>query len=89
MGKFKALALSLPLAVALVLPPDAADARRRDKVAAGIGIGLIGGAIASRGDPGAMIGGAIAGGIVGKIASDRDRRHREWRRDYRNHRYHR
>lgn len=83
MRNIRTLALSLPIALAFIMPPDVADARnRKDRVAIGIGVGLIGGAIASRGDPGAMIGGAIAGGVVGHAVS-RHKERREWRRESR------
>jgi hypothetical protein len=89
MRKITGLVLSLPVAFALALPPDIADARnRKDRVAIGIGVGLLGGALASRGDAGAMIGGAIGGGVIGSAYSrHRDReRYREWRRESRDHR---
>ena len=86
MGKITRLALSLPVALVLIVPPQMAEARNRN-LAAGIGIGLIGGAIASRGDPGAMLGGAIAGGVVGGIVDHHRRKeYREWRRDVRDYR---
>lgn len=83
MRRIKTLALSLPIALAFLLPPEAADARnRKDRVAIGIGVGLIGGAIASQGRPGAMIGGAVAGAAIGHAIS-REKERREWRRESR------
>lgn len=81
------LALALPLALSLAVTPDFAEARsKKDNIAIGIGLGLLGGALMSRGDPAATIGGAIAGGVIGGVTSkDRRERQREWRHDYRRH----
>lgn len=88
MHMYKRIALAAPLALVLALPAQSAMADRKDRkeLAIGLGIGLLGAAIASNGDPGAMIGGAIVGGAIGhEIGRDKDRRkYREWRRDRQN-----
>lgn len=56
------------------------DERRNTLI--GAGIGMLGGAILSDGDPWATIGGAAAGGLIGNVATERPRyrhRHRNWR----------
>ncbi len=72
------------LAIALVLSvtvPGIAEAGKKERaIALGVGIGMLGGALASNGDPRAVLGGAVAGGLIGSVA-DRDRR--EWRQDRR------
>lgn len=74
--------------------PATADAKshhkdRKDKTGStilGIGIGLLGGALLSDGDPWATLAGAAAGGAVGNAAAghrgrkDNDRRWRDERR---------
>lgn len=58
---------------------------RRDKrrnTIIGAGIGMIGGAVLSGGDPWATVAGAAGGGLVGNLATQRPRyrlRHRDWR----------
>lgn len=63
-----------------------ADARRHDRdhhdktggTILGIGIGLLGGALLSDGDPWATLAGAAAGGAIGNAtASSHDRHHRD------------
>ena len=78
------------LACMLVGAPAVAEAQRYqrdndDKTAntvLGIGLGLLGGALLSDGDPWAALAGAAAGGAIGNAASgDRDRHRRgdPWR----------
>ncbi len=93
-------ALALSLTIGAVTPQEA-DARRgryehRDNkkrnTLIGAGIGLLGGAIVSGGDPWATIGGAAAGGVIGNVTTnDRRDRNRRWdnRRDRRDRYYRR
>jgi osmotically inducible lipoprotein OsmB len=65
--------------------PQAANAQYRERrverqdrtgnVLLGAGLGLLGGAILSGGDPWATVAGAAAGGAIGGISSNDDRRH--------------
>jgi hypothetical protein len=77
-----AIALSL-----LIAAPGAAEAGKKERaIALGVGIGMLGGALASNGDPRAVLGGAVAGGLIGSVA-ERDRRdRREHRRSWRDER---
>lgn len=87
--------LGAAAAVGLVLTPMAADAQSRHdrndrreqsrgNVALGIGLGLVGGALLSNGDPWATIAGAAAGGVIAKAATDDDRNRRPEHWDRRN-----
>lgn len=80
----------------LVTVPEIADARnyesrrehreeKRKNTAIGVGLGMLGGAILSGGDPWATVAGAAAGGAIGNVATgDRDRgRDRRYRYQYR------
>lgn len=106
-GEFLLLkSISAGLALSLVVAtPQVAQAQRyetqkehrdnkRKNSLIGAGIGLLGGAILSGGDPWAALGGAAAGGLVGNATTkdkridrrweDRrrdDRRRRDWDRD--------
>ena len=71
-------AVALALALSLAAPGIAEAGRKERAIALGIGIGMRGGALASNGDPKAVIGGAVAGGLIGSVAQ-RDRR--DWRQD--------
>lgn len=56
----------------------------------GVGLGMLGGAILSKGDPWATVAGAAAGGAIGNVASkdnDRDRKGKDWDRRDRDGRY--
>lgn len=93
------LALSL-----LVAAPQAAQAQhyetqkehrdnKRKNSLIGAGLGLLGGAILSGGDPWATIGGAAAGGLIGNVTTKDKRigrgdgwRRDDWRRDDRRYR---
>jgi hypothetical protein len=70
--------------------PDAAIAGKRSDTALGVGLGALGGALLSNGDPWGAIGGAVAGGMIGNLASkdrhDRWDRRDRWRRDRDRHR---
>lgn len=80
------MALAIPLALSMAFTPELAEARsKKDNIAIGIGLGLIGGALMSRGDPAAAVGGAVAGGLIGGVVSKDRRDRREWRHDYRRH----
>lgn len=65
------------------------DKGRRDKTGStvlGIGIGLLGGALLSDGDPWATLAGAAAGGAIGHAAADdrgRKANERRWREERR------
>lgn len=72
--------VAVSLVLALMLPGIAQAGKKERAIALGIGIGMLGGALASNGDPRAVIGGAVAGGLIGN-ATQRDRR--EWRDDRR------
>ncbi|HEX7855193.1 MAG TPA: hypothetical protein VF503_16010 [Sphingobium sp.] len=69
------------------------DAKRKNSLI-GAGLGLLGGAILSGGDPWATLGGAAAGGLVGNVTTKDKRIDRRWddrrwdgrRRDDRDHR---
>lgn len=71
----------MSLVLSLMLPGMAHAGKKERAIALGIGIGMLGGALASNGDPRAVIGGAVAGGLIGSVAQQRDRR--EWRDDRR------
>lgn len=82
------------LACVLIGAPAAAEAEHHqrdhhDKTAGtvlGIGLGLLGGALLSDGDPWATLAGAAAGGAIGNAASDGRDRHRRgdsWRDHHR------
>jgi hypothetical protein len=73
-------ALATALALSLMAPGVAEAGKKERAIALGIGIGMLGGALASNGDPRAVIGGAVAGGLIGGVAHG-DRR--EWREDRR------
>jgi hypothetical protein len=73
-------ALALAMALSLAAPDTAEAGKKERAIALGIGIGMLGGALASNGDPKAVIGGAVAGGLIGSV-SQRD--HRDWRQDHR------
>lgn len=45
----------------------------------GVGIGLLGGAILSGGDPWATLGGAAAGGVIGNVTTKKKDNDRDWR----------
>lgn len=72
--------VAVSLVLALMLPGIAQAGKKERAIALGIGIGMLGGALASNGDPRAVIGGAVAGGLIGS-ATQHDRR--EWRDDRR------
>lgn len=77
-------ALAIALALSLLAPGVAEAGKKERAIALGIGIGMLGGALASNGDPRAVLGGAVAGGLIGSVA-DKDRRdRREDRRSWRN-----
>ncbi len=74
------LALAVALALSVVVPGIAEAGKKERAIALGVGIGMLGGALASNGDPRAVLGGAVAGGLIGSVA---DRNRREWREDRR------
>ncbi|MCF8710216.1 hypothetical protein [Rhizorhapis sp. SPR117] len=69
-------------AVLLIIAPEAAHADKTGNTVLGVGIGAPGGALISGGDTRGTIGGAVAGGVSGNIAS-KDKKHRWDRRDRR------
>jgi hypothetical protein len=83
--KLGGLAVSLALVLSMMAPGMAQAGKKERAIALGVGIGMLGGALASNGDPRAVLGGAVAGGLIGGVAH-RDRRerrddHRSWRED--------
>lgn len=80
-------ALAIALAFAAMTPGVAEAGKKERAIALGVGIGMLGGALASKGDPRAILGGAVAGGLIGSVAEKdrRDRREdrRSWRDDRR------
>lgn len=82
------LALSLLIAAPNAVSAQRYEARKEHKAEKrknsliGIGIGLLGGAIISGGDPWATLGGAAAGGVIGNVTT-KDKRDRWDRRDNR------
>ncbi|NLR99930.1 hypothetical protein HGP17_24165 [Rhizobium sp. P38BS-XIX] len=78
-------ALVVALALSVMAPGIAHAGKKERAIALGVGIGILGGALASRGDPRAVLGGAVAGGLIGAVAEKdrRDRRddRRSWRDD--------
>ncbi|MCP2138317.1 hypothetical protein [Agrobacterium tumefaciens] len=76
---------TLAVVLSLVSVPELAHAGKKERnIALGIGLGLLGGAIVSQGDPRAVIGGAVAGGLIGgAVAKDNRRSWRDDRRDWR------
>ncbi len=82
LGKVTAM---LAVFLSLISVPELAHAGKKERnIALGIGLGLLGGAIASQGDPGALIGGAVAGGLIGgALTHDNRRSWRDDRRDWR------
>ncbi|HEX7854417.1 MAG TPA: hypothetical protein VF503_12050 [Sphingobium sp.] len=89
---FKSMIVGIALALVTV-SPQAAMAQRHSAIKAeqehkkdkkkntllGMGLGLLGGAIMSGGDPWATIGGAAAGGVIGNVATKDKRNDRDWR----------
>lgn len=76
--------LAFLIAATLLSPVvHARDNDKRDNTLIGVGVGLLGGAILSNGDPWASIAGAAAGGVIGNIATD-DRKDDRRDRDRRN-----
>lgn len=72
--------MALALALSLMAPGIAEAGKKERAIALGVGIGMLGGALASNGDPRAVLGGAVAGGLIGGVAH-KDRR--DWRHDRR------
>jgi hypothetical protein len=80
-------AIAIALALSVMAPGIAEAGKKERAIALGIGIGMLGGALASNGDPRAVLGGAVAGGLIGSVA-DKDRRdRRDERRSWRDDRY--
>lgn len=59
--------------------------RKTNNAMIGAGLGAAAGAVVSQGDPVYAIGGAAAGGLLGHILTDDDRRSRGWDRGGRSH----
>lgn len=75
-------------AALLAMTPAVALANKTGNTLLGAGIGALGGALISDGDTWGTIGGAVAGGVIGNVASkdkhdrwDRRDEHR-WKRDH-------
>jgi hypothetical protein len=75
--------LALALVLSMMAPEMAHAGKKERAIALGIGIGMLGGALASNGDPRAVIGGAVAGGLIGGVAQDDRRRWHDDRRSWR------
>ena len=83
-NKIAKIALAAALTGAIALPASAAFAgeRKTQNTLLGAGLGALAGAARSHGDAGAPIAGAVAGGLIGNVAT-KDRHYRSDRYDYR------
>lgn len=61
--------------------------RKANNTMIGAGLGAATGAVVSQGNPWYAIGGAAAGGLLGNILTDDDRRSRSWDNDRRSRHY--
>ncbi len=65
--------IAASLALALTLSSCAGMSTREANTAVGAGVGAVGGALLTNGDPFATVGGAVVGGVIGHQFGGHDR----------------
>lgn len=76
--RFGTLALACLLAIGFAADAGASNRKARNTLI-GAGLGAVGGALLTHGDPWGALGGAAAGGLIGNVVTD-DHHRRDWNR---------